>query len=335
MKKDDKASISLRKVISISIILLFIMGIGVMAAGSNLTSVKIIMADGYEMDVLTSKTKVSEILEENKVLVLPTEKVVPDINEEISDNHTIKIALKGNNSEVITVASEDLSIEDVMSEYSSVTEKVLKEQITVSYETETKDLSTGNGEKIEKVTQNGVDGLKEISYKVRYENGEEKERVQIGEALVKNPVNCIKEIRNKPVPVVTSRSSASVTPSSAEVSAGVGAGTGLAAKAQGMRQSVGTFNTSAYCAASCGGNNRTATGAIARANYTVASDPRYYPMGTIFYIPYFANYPNGGWFVAQDTGGAIKGNKLDVYMNSMSECTNFGRRNLEVYVYMP
>ena len=63
MKKDDKASISLKKVISISIILLFVMGIGVMAASSKLNNVKIILSDGYEMDVLTSKTKVSEMLE--------------------------------------------------------------------------------------------------------------------------------------------------------------------------------------------------------------------------------------------------------------------------------
>lgn len=64
MKKDDKASISLKKVISISIILLFVMGIGVMAASSKLNNVKIILSDGYEMDVLTSKTKISEILDE-------------------------------------------------------------------------------------------------------------------------------------------------------------------------------------------------------------------------------------------------------------------------------
>lgn len=334
MKKDDKASISLKKVISISIILLFIMGIGVMAAGSNLTSVKIILADGYEMDVLTSKTKVQEILEENKVLVLPTEDVIPASNEELSDNHTIRITTKTNNSDAIVVATEELSMENVMSEYSSVTEKIIKEQVTIAYENETNDKSTGNGEKIEKVVQNGVDGLKEISYKVKYENGEEKERVQIAETLIKEPVNCIKEIRNKPVPVV-SRSTASVSPSNAEVGGGAGAGSSLAAIAQGRSQSVGTFNTSAYSAQECGGNTRTASGATARVNYTVACDPRYYPMGTIFYIPYFANRPNGGWFIAQDTGGAIKGNKLDVFMGSISECNSFGRRNLEVYVYVP
>ena len=58
-----------------------------------------------------------------------------------------------------------------------------------------------------------------------------------------------------------------------------------------------------------------------------------YAMGTILYIPYFANCPNGGWFIVQDRGGAISNNKLDVYMNSYSECTAFGRRNLECYIY--
>lgn len=147
MKKDDKASVSLKKVISISIILLFIMGIGVMAAGSNLNNVKIILSDGYEMDVLTSKTKISEILEENKVMVLPTEKVIPGLDEEISDNKTIKIALNDNSMTTSSVESEELSVEKVLEDYSSVTEKVIKEQVSISYETETKDLSTGSGEK--------------------------------------------------------------------------------------------------------------------------------------------------------------------------------------------
>lgn len=334
MKKDDKASVSLKKVISISIILLFIMGIGVMAAGLNLNNVKIILSDGYEMDVLTSKTKISEILEENKVMVLPTEKVIPGLDEEISDNKTIKIALNDNSMTTSSVESEELSVEKVLEDYSSVTEKVIKEQVSISYETETKDLSTGSGEKTEKIVQNGVDGIKEIYYKVKFKNDEEIERTQVTEKLVKEPVKCIKEIRNKPVQVVTSRSASSIETAAVQSSA-VSSGSSLATRVEGKTPQVATFNTSAYCAASCGGNTKTAIGVTARANYTIAMDPRYYPMGTIVYIPYFANYPNGGWFIAQDTGGAIKGNKIDVYMNSYSECTTFGRRNLECYVYTP
>ena len=99
-----------------------------------------------------------------------------------------------------------------------------------------------------------------------------------------------------------------------------------------MTPKVTTLNASAYCAASCGGNTKTACGATAQAWYTVAAG-KGYAMGTILYIPYFANCPNCGWFIVQDRGGAISNNKLDVYMNSYSECTAFGRRNLECYIY--
>ena len=208
MKKDDKASISLKKVISISIILLFVMGIGVMAASSKLNNVKIILSDGYEMDVLTSKTKISEILDENHIIMLPNEKVIPGLDEEIPDNKTIKIAKNSlATSENNKTESEELTMDMVLNNYNSVTEKVIKEQVTIAYETETKDLSTGDGPKEEKVVQNGVDGVKEVSYKVKYVNGEEKEKVQISENITQNPVNCIKEIRNKKVATTTSRSS--------------------------------------------------------------------------------------------------------------------------------
>lgn len=336
MKKDDKASISLKKVISISIILLFVMGIGVMAASSKLNSVKIILSNGYEMDVLTSKTKVSDILDENHIILLPNETVIPGVDEEISDNKTIKITTKNGvaTSESTEVVSENLTMESVLSNYDSITEKVIKEQVTIAYETETKDLSTGDGQKEEKIVQNGVDGVKEISYKVKYLNGQETERVQISETVIQEPVNCVKEITNKEVATVTSRSSSSISENTVSTSnvPTTSSNSSLASKVSGMTPKVTTLNTSAYCAASCGGNTKTACGATAQAWYTVAAG-KGYAIGTIIYIPYFANEPNGGWFVVQDRGGAITNNKLDVFMSSYSECTSFGRRNLECYIY--
>ena len=325
MKKDDKASISLKKVISISIILLFIMGIGVMAASSKLNNVKIILSDGYELDVLTSKTSISEILEENHIIILPTEKVIPGLNEQISDNKTIRIGLN-DSSENLEVISEELSMEKVLEGYESVTEKIIKEQVKIAYETETKDLSTGKGAKTEKVVQNGVDGIKEITYKVKYLNGAEVEKTQISESTIKQPVNCIKEIRNKKVVTTSSRGSTTIATNAAAN------GSSLAAKVQGMTPKVTTLNASAYCAASCGGSTTTACGATARTWYTVAAG-KGYAIGTIIYVPYFANKPNGGWFIVQDRGGAITNNKLDVWMGSYSECIQFGRRNLECYIY--
>ena len=57
MNRDDKASISLKKLISVSVILLFVMGIAVMAASTKITNAKIILADGYEVNVLTSNIR--------------------------------------------------------------------------------------------------------------------------------------------------------------------------------------------------------------------------------------------------------------------------------------
>ncbi|MPM85754.1 hypothetical protein SDC9_132835 [bioreactor metagenome] len=37
-------------------------------------------------------------------------------------------------------------------------------------------------------------------------------------------------------------------------------------------------------------------------------------------------------FIAEDCGGAIKGNKIDIFMNSEQECVNFGRKNIEIKI---
>ena len=56
-------------------------------------------------------------------------------------------------------------------------------------------------------------------------------------------------------------------------------------------------------------------------------------MGTVIYIPYFKDKPNGGWFVVQDRGGAISSSKLDIFMGSHGQALQFGRHNLTCYVY--
>jgi 3D (Asp-Asp-Asp) domain-containing protein len=46
---------------------------------------------------------------------------------------------------------------------------------------------------------------------------------------------------------------------------------------------------------------------------SIAVDPRVIPLGSRVYIPAYRNDGHGGWFVAQDTGGAINGHRIDVY----------------------
>ena len=88
---------------------------------------------------------------------------------------------------------------------------------------------------------------------------------------------------------------------------------------------VMSMEATAYLPTDGSGAGITATGI--RATYgVVAVDPRVIPLGTKVYIPGY------GVALAADTGGAIKGYKIDLCMESYSECMRFGRRNVTVYV---
>lgn len=319
MKTDDKLSIRImRKIAFVSIVFVCILAIGVMAAKSDVNSVKIVFADDCETTVMTSKVLVSEILEENQIMLKSDEQVYPDMNTNIDFTKTITISKMTQEKKVIAEEVESISTEEILGNYVTITEKIITEQIEIPYETITKDVSSSGTDTTNKVLQQGENGLKEVKYKVKFQDDVEKERETISETIIKEPVDKIIQISTK----IVARSAGSRYSSST-----------VAASAQGKTPKVVTLNTSAYCAASCGGNTRTASGATASSWYTVAAG-RGYPAGTVIYIPYFANKPNGGWFVVQDTGGAITNNHLDVWMDSMAECLSFGRRNLECHIYM-
>lgn len=80
---------------------------------------------------------------------------------------------------------------------------------------------------------------------------------------------------------------------------------------------LGEFTVSHYCACEicCGKTDGiTATGTVATEGRTVAVDPEVIPYGSEIAV----YYPDGrlGHYIAEDCGGAIKGNRLDVYMDS-------------------
>ncbi len=72
--------------------------------------------------------------------------------------------------------------------------------------------------------------------------------------------------------------------------------------------------------------NRTYTGTNPRAGYTVAVDPKVIPLGTMLYVDGY------GYAKAEDIGSAITGKKIDLFFNSERECTDWGVRNVRVYI---
>lgn len=76
----------------------------------------------------------------------------------------------------------------------------------------------------------------------------------------------------------------------------------------------------------------TALGTIPKEWRTLAADPSVIPLGSIVYIPQFADKPNFGLFLVEDTGLVIKGNIIDVYVNSPRQALQKMREEVDVYL---
>ena len=89
---------------------------------------------------------------------------------------------------------------------------------------------------------------------------------------------------------------------------------------------LGEFVITHYCACEvCSGKwgNMTASGKTAQEGRTIAVDPKVIPLGSKVVI--------GGWeFTAEDTGGAIKGNRIDIYVGDHKEALSLGKYKTEV-----
>ena len=92
---------------------------------------------------------------------------------------------------------------------------------------------------------------------------------------------------------------------------------------------LGQFKLTYYCPCSicCGewANGITATGTTAVEGRTIAVDPTVIPYGTQVII-------NGNVYTAEDCGGAIKGNRIDIYMNSHEACLSQGVGYADVFL---
>jgi 3D (Asp-Asp-Asp) domain-containing protein len=91
------------------------------------------------------------------------------------------------------------------------------------------------------------------------------------------------------------------------------------------------MRATAYSAKEPGLNSTTASGMKA-VKGVVAVDPKVIPLGTKVYVETSDGRFIYGNAVAADTGGAIKGSKIDLCMNTVAECNRFGVRDVNVYI---
>lgn len=304
MKIDDKASISVRKIILIALIFAIILGATVLASNVKINNVKIRFSNNHEITVMTSKTKVADILEENHIILEEDETVLPSLEEEITDSNKIIISKIGDEPvEIANVEEININTEQIVEDYTNITEKIITVIEEIPFETITKDVSNGSGLTTNQIIQAGKNGERKVTYKVTYKNDVEISRQEISSEIIKEPVNKIVQVQTK---AITSRTSS---------------------RGSGTSGQSGIYKVTAYCACAkcCGWSTGiTASGARATANHTIAA-PSTFSFGTKVVI-------NGVTYTVEDRGGAIQGNRIDVYMDSHAEALAWGVRYLYVEV---
>lgn len=174
----------------------------------------------------------------------------------------------------------------------------------------TTELSRGESRKI----CDGIAGEQISTYVVNYENGNEVSREFAGRVVIREPINEIVEYGTTDM-VVTSR--------------------GENIRAVKTLDVVATAYDLSY--ESCGkrpgdrGYGITASGL--KAEYgVIAVDRSVIPLGTRLYVEAVDGSWTYGYCIAGDTGGGIKGNRIDLFYNTKQEAVNFGVKKARVYV---
>ncbi|MEA4826751.1 MAG: ubiquitin-like domain-containing protein [Clostridium sp.] len=302
-----------------------------------------IMVDGQEMSVMTYRSSVEDILKKNNIALGPKDIVEPDLKSKIKSGDTIKIEKAVNvqleiDGQTKTVLTNADSVDQMLAEeriqlgeedkilpakgekikeglkiaITRMNTKVEKKIEPIEFATEVKkdpDLKEGH----KKVVQEGTTGQKEVNIKVVYKDGKEISREVVNEKVVKKPTN-------KVVAMGTLKTM--------KLSRG-----GEINYSKKYRMRATAYTESYKDTGKRPGDKGfgiTASGTRVRRNpegySTVAVDPRIIPLGTKLYIPGY------GYAIAEDTGGAIKGNKIDLYFNGDNHVYRWGVKYVDVYI---
>lgn len=172
----------------------------------------------------------------------------------------------------------------------------------------------------ETVITPGTDGEMLCTATVTYVNGQETGRTVHSQTVTAAPITEVVAIGTGEVPAID--------PNARPV---IGDGT-ITLPTGEVLTYTGTWEVlaTAYTHTDEGCDYVTATGTIVHIG-TVAVDPRYIPYGTRMFI-----VTNDGSYVygiatAEDCGGGIKGERIDLYFPSYRECMQFGRRQSTIY----
>jgi len=174
----------------------------------------------------------------------------------------------------------------------------------------------------EAVIQEGSDGTYTEVYEVVYQDGEETAR------------QLIDTVTQEPTPTIIEKGAMENFANNGDAVAAINTfsdGSGTITLDNGETLTFSSARTMRGTAYTTGGSvgTRTASGTTVRVG-VVAVDKRVIPLGTKVYVVSNDGKYDYGFAVAEDTG--VRGNSIDLYMDTNSECIQFGVRDCTVYI---
>lgn len=284
-----------------------------------------IVIDGSPQTISTFAKTVGEVLEEEGIDLHPCDTIdaLPEspLNRdqviEITRAFQVQIEADGETSQIITgpltvaealnkagipIGEADMLTHDLNAQLTAaatigitrVSQEYVTEEIVIEPPlVRQADNSLEQG--VSKVISQGKSGLRADTYMITYEDGEEVSRELAESQIVQKPKEKV-----------------------------MAYGTISLASREGRSfefKEARTVTATAYTHT----GNRTATGTQARVG-VIAVDPRVIPLHTEVYVEGY------GFAVAEDTGGAIKGDKIDIYLETREACRSWGVRKVKIYI---
>lgn len=294
-------------------------------------------SDGIKV-VSTFKNTVKDVLEENNLEIKLQDKISMDMTEKLKDGMSIKISrareiIINSDGKDIVLLTTAPDVKSALGEaqiqlgdkdrvapalntvitgntkiaVTRVEEKIVKQEMKMDF-TNQVNKSDELDKGLVKVVKRGSPGLKELSIKVIYENGNEVRREISGEKVLKEPVKGIIEEGTRTT-FVSSRGQ-------------------VTRFVRALRMTATAYDATFE---SCGKHpdhpqyGVTYSGLRVRPGI-VAVDPKVIPLGTYLYVEGY------GEALAADIGGAIKGNRIDLYYESPKDVAKYGKKVVKVYV---
>ena len=230
-------------------------------------------------------------------------------------------SVKYDSDDIITLELDKKLVDGDVIEVTSVEQELVTEAKETKFTTNiVEDDSLLKGKTV--VDTEGKAGENELVYKLTYHNGKQVSKVLVEENIKTEPIN---EVIKKGTKVEVAQVSTSRGESSRDQETSSNNTDKKPSKKPSSNNTVAS-STMSVVSTAYSINGTTATGTQTRWG-VIAVDPSVIPYGTKVYIPEF-----GMTFIAEDCGGAIKGNKIDIYMPSIADAKQWGRRTISIQI---